>query len=236
MQNIFSKKSVWVVTVCALLVVSVAVVFFTQKAVSDDKPFYLMSDANRREAAMQRYSTFSSDPTAETEVLISFDDVTSSDVLAILPSNVEVIACFHYYDSGSGVVGGGYFGCEGKTVEQVLSDYYQSIYDMTYNAVVRASSRVAALDRKISNLQSVGADVSGLVEQFNSEIQQIQIDQAQLEEMEQGNFMISGIRIKAANSALNSLTGLSSVYSIEIIDGGLEEMAVGMVQPVILCD
>ena len=54
--------------------------------------------------------------------------------------------------------------------------------------------------------------------------------------MEQGKFMISGIRIKATNATLSALTDDEKVYSIEIIDNGLEKMDLGMVNPVLLCD
>lgn len=201
LRNFFNKKSIVVLSICVLLIAGVTIGFLTKNAFSDDVPFIQMTDAQRREVAQQRYSTFSKNPDAVTEVLISFDNATSSDVLIILPPDVEVIACFHYFGSGDKVAAGGYFGCKDKTVSQVMSDYYQSIYNTLSNTKNKSEA-----------------------------------DRRQLEEMEQGKFMISGIRIKANNATLSALTKVDKVYSIEIIDNGLEKMGVGMVNPVILCD
>ena len=200
-RTFFNKKSAVLLSVCVVLIVAVTICLLPQKGISDDKPFLQMSDADRRQAAQQRYSTFSKNPDAVSEVLISFDNATSSDVLDILPHDIEVVACFHYYDTGDKVASGSYFGCKDKTLSQVMSDYYQSVFNM------------------LSNSKN-----------------QTQSDKDQLKAMEQGNFMISGIRIKTDNATLSALTSYDEIYCIEIIDNGLEKMGVGMVTPVILCD
>jgi len=236
LRTFFNKKSAVLISVCVVLIVAVTICLLPQKGISDDKSFLQMSDADRRQAAQQRYSTFSKNPDAVSEVLISFDNATSSDVLDILPHDIEVVACFHYYDTGDKVAGGGYFGCKDKTVSQVMSDYYQSIYNMIKNSISTSNKRVKYLNNQINYLGSKGSDVMELQTKLSNVTNQLQIDLRQLDEMEHGNFMISGIRIKTDNATLSALTSNDKIYCIEIIDNGLEKMGVGMVNPVILCD
>lgn len=89
-----------------------------------------LEDSEREEHARARYNEFSEHPDREFEILISFKDASTADIRALLAGEDEIISAFHCFVMPDDVFAGGYTECGGKTIDEVIDDYFASIYNL----------------------------------------------------------------------------------------------------------
>ncbi len=97
------------------------------------------------------------------------------------------------------------YGMQRKTIEIILDDYYESIYNMVVGQIDSHDDYVAGLNQM---------DKDALKEAERRLTQLI----LQKEAMENGDFMISGIRLKATGENISKLLGYEKIALIEILE------------------
>ena len=153
-----------------------------------------MSDDARVMYAQKQYKTILANSQSQ-EILVTFNEATVKEILQILPSDTQTVSVFHYFHADGETVNGAYTNCANKTVEQILKDYFNVIYNMV-----------------VGQLESY--DASGK----DTDSQNYRMLLRQKEAMENGQFCISGIRIVATAEQVKTILNNEKVFLVEALN------------------
>ena len=201
-----NKKKVF--TLCLSVILICVLAFFAYPSKASANEYLNLSKEERISVARAEYSKYSEKPDQKTEVLVTFKHITAGEIIDIIDDNVEIISAFHSFTALGQTAVGGYTDCEGKTVEEVMIDYYDSIYGMLG----------AAISNYEDNQVSAGKntpEVNPWVEKMSGEYKRFVL---QKEAMEAGGFTITGIRMVAENRVISNLITSEKVYLVEKLD------------------
>jgi len=214
------------VAVIAIVVVMICLNAFAVPASATE---YMKKTAVQRlEHAENRYAELRANPEGKTEVLISFKDVSLSELHALLPQNCDVSVVYHYYTNGTKTVTGAYLRGQGKSIKEIQAAYYSEIHNMLV-------SNIEACEEEIQNYYKLYMLDHSLTEaQFNtmkidpawtnenetiSELEErIEFQKEHLRQLKQGNFDLRGIRITASNADIVKMLESNNVLMVEILD------------------
>ncbi len=237
MSNKLFRRRILIVCIC-LVVAVCATVFMWQK--STDKvtayvePLYVLSVEQRVEMARADYGMFKRNPDDVKEVIISFNEITSDEMLTMIPSTTDVISLYHYFEYGDKIASGCHINWDLKPLEVTLAEYMETIYSMAESGLETNKRRLAKYEEQIDLLKAIDENTKEYESKCIQIRQNIDRDEAHLTAIDNGVFMMSGIRIKATHSVLDKLASDSRVFTIELVDGGLETLQVGMLDPIVV--
>lgn len=123
-----NKKKIFALCISFALICVLVFFVYPTKASADEHMNLTRSE--RVSLAKAEYSEFLEKPSKKSEVLVTFNNATADEIINIMKNDVEVISAFHTFTAYGETAVGGYRECEGKTVKEVIVDYYNSIYNM----------------------------------------------------------------------------------------------------------
>lgn len=138
------KKKAPLFIFVSVVVIVAAVLAGTFRPITASE-YMQLSKESRVEYAQERYSQFAENPDKKYEILISFKEVPYAEIATLLSGQSNIISAFHCFEAGGECAVGGYTECEGKTAEQVIKDYYASIYNLVVGQIESYDDYVAAL-------------------------------------------------------------------------------------------
>lgn len=206
------KAKIILFSVVAIAVVFVAVILFPKLATS--AKLTSMNPSERIEAAQANYPTFQKNPEKTSECLISVKAMDKETLLALVPQDCEILYVAHDFTHDGLTVSGGFTECAGKTFEQIYSEYFNEIYDMTKSAADSIDNELAQYANDFENGTMAQEDYEMV---RNDLIKRKAHHLAQLESMDNGIFNITGIRLKAKNADLYEISTSDNVYAVELL-------------------
>lgn len=167
---------------------------------------YMRLDVDTRiELAESKYSEFAKNPYRKYEVMISFRDIPYMEIPVLLAEQNSIISAFHYYEYEGERVYGGYTDCEGKSVERVISHYYDSVYAM--------------ISGNIENYNPPkGIEGAELDEFLQSSEDNLRMLISQREAMDRGEFLVYGMRIVMSGRDIADILDSEYVLAVEILN------------------
>lgn len=201
-----AKTRVIVSVASVLFIVAAAVLGFSLLTPAASAAEYMNLSADERVShAQNRYTEFSDKANKEFEVLITFSSTNADEVVELLKGEDDIIAAFHYFSANGETAAGGYTECSGETIEAIMDDYYRSIYNMVVGQIDSHDEYVAGFDQE---------DKDALKEAEWRLGQMI----LQKKAMENGDFMISGIRLKATGESISKWLASEKIALVEILE------------------
>ena len=219
-----TKKRIVVLISLILILLTVFVLWVRFDSKISALEYMELDATTRRSYAEKRYNVFEKNLDNYSDVLITTEHKRISCILEKLPEDCKIIRVFHCFSCNGRVMTGGYLDCKSKGKNEIQSSYYDEIHQLLVGAIDNTKKRLREIDGQILEDYSGELPTSD-VERSNDE-EELLIDlesklkyyEAQLNDLEENNLQIYGIRIVMKNSDIEKLTHDPDVKLIEIMD------------------
>ena len=242
----YKKKTTLFILVSVVVIVA-AVLASTLRPVTASAAEYMqLSKENRKEYAQERYAEFAANPDKKYEILISFNEVPYTEIATLLSGQSNIISAFHSFEANGECAMGGYTECEGKLAEQVIEDYYASIYNLVVGQIESYDDFIEELRKAYEVDTDFVADegANELDDTYGKEVDTSPVEVSgegkepcmtledelleaeysltqfilQKEAMENGDFFIYGIRLVMTGAEVEELLSSDIVALVEVLD------------------
>jgi len=186
---------------------------------------YMKLNATERKSyAEERYNVFEKNPKDYNDVLITTKHKRINYIFDKLPEDCEIISVYHCFTYNGRTMTGAYFDCKSKGKNEIQSAYYDEIHQLVLGAIDNNKKRLREINGQFLEDYSDDLPIS-VVERSNDEEEllrdlesKLKYYEAQLNDLEENNLQIYGLRIVAKNIDLEKLTHDPDVKIIEIMN------------------
>jgi len=219
-----TKKRILVFISLLLILTTVFVLWLSVDSKISAIEYMKFDKSERKSHAEERYNVFEKNPEDYTDVLITTEHRTINYIFEKLPEDCEIISVYHCFSYSGRVMTGAYLDCKSKGKNEIQSAYYDEIHQLVVGAIHNTKKRLREINEQILEDYS-GELPTSVIERSNDE-EELIIDletklkyyEAQLNDLEQNNLQIYGVRIVMKNSDIEKLTCDPDVKLIEIMD------------------
>ena len=240
------KSTILIATIVIAITLAVALTTILWPVEASATGYMKRSITDRISYEQSRYSEFAANPKKEYEVLISFKEVPYTRIATLLAEEDHIISAFHCFYAEGNRAYGGYTECENKRGDEVIHDYYASVYNLVVGQIENYDNLIFELKKsyqvpdfslntqhkdegekffgkKIDTSQITieepikDADVTLEDELIEAEQSYFQFV-AQKKAMDNGDFHVYGIRIVMTGEAIEEMLAYDLVELIEILD------------------
>ena len=153
------KKAPFFILVSVVVLVAVVLAGTLRPMTASAAEYMQLSKESRMEYAQERYAEFAANPDKKYEILISFNEVPYTEIATLLSGQSNIISAFHCFEANGECAMGGYTECEGKLAEQVIEDYYASIYNLVVGQIESYDDYVRELKKSFGADTDFSADI-----------------------------------------------------------------------------
>ena len=240
------KSTILIATIAIAITLAVTLTTILHPVKASAAEYMKLSIDDRVSRAQSRYSEFAANPKKEYEVLISFKEVPYTRIATLLEEQDHIISAFHCFNSDGNHAYGGYTECENKSGDEVLFDYYASVYNLVVGQIESYVDLVAGLREsyQVPDFSLNAQQEDDCEDFFGKEIdtspiiiedqikepdvtledELIEAEQsflqfvAQKNAMDNGNFYVYGMRIVMTGEGIEEMLANDWVELIEILD------------------
>lgn len=240
------KKTPLFIIVSVVIIVAAVLVGTLRPATASAAEYMQLSKESRMEYAQERYAEFAANPDKEYEILISFNEVPYKEIAALLSEQSNIISAFHCFEANGECAIGGYIDCEGKIAEEVIEDYYASVYNLVIGQIESYDDFIEELRKAYEVDTDFVADegANELDDTYGKEVDTSPVEVSgegkepcmtledelleaeysltqfilQKEAMENGDFFIYGIRLVMTGAEVEELLSSDIVALVEVLD------------------